>query len=243
LLMPVTWITISLFLALFSKNARIKKKSLYTGLILLLFFGNAGILNQAFLLWEPPPVNLSELPNYEVGIVLTGVMNHDKEPRDRVYFHKGADRVIHTIQLYKIGKIKKIFITGGSGRVTGEKISEAPELKKVFLLCGVPDSAIILESNSRNTRENALFSKRVLDSLGITGKKLLITSAFHMPRSKGCFDRVGLKTDIFPTDYYGGTMTLTPDVWLIPNEKTYGGWHILIHEWIGYAMYKLMGYA
>jgi uncharacterized SAM-binding protein YcdF (DUF218 family) len=241
--MPATWIAGSLLLAVFSRNEKRKKAALYTGLFLFLFFGNAGIMNQAFLAWEPEPVKISELSDYELGIVLTGVTNHDKEPHDRVYFNKGADRLLHTVQLYKTGKLKKILITGGSGRVTGEIISEAPEMKKVFLLCGVPESVLLVEPNSRNTRENALFSKKLIDSLGITGKKLLITSAFHMPRSKGCFDKVGLETDIFPTDFNGGKTTLTPDVWILPNEKAYGGWYILIHEWIGYAMYKMMGYA
>ena len=143
----------------------------------------------------------------------------------------------------QMGKLKKILITGGSGRVTGEGISEATDMKKVFLLCGVPDSVLLLELNARNTHENALFTKKMIDSLSIKGSKLLITSAFHMPRSKACFDKVGLETTIFPTDFSGGATTLTPDVWVVPSEKAFLGWHVLVHEWMGYIVYKLVGYA
>jgi uncharacterized SAM-binding protein YcdF (DUF218 family) len=243
LLMPATWIAASLLWCLLDKNAFRKKIALWSALILFFFFSNVWIVNQAFLWWESKPVLIKELPSYELGIVLTGVMNHDKEPRDRVHFHKGADRVLHALQLYKMGKINQILIVGGSGRVTGDIISEAPELKKVFLLCGVPEEAILLETDSRNTYENAVFSKKIVDSLGITGRKLLITSAFHMPRSKACFDKAGLVTDIFPADFSGGTTTNTPDVWLLPNERAMGGWSVLIHEWLGYIVYKLMGYC
>lgn len=243
LAMPATWITVCLAFAVFSKNDKRKKIAVITSLVLFVFFGNLAIIGKAFSLWEAKAVKISELPDYELGIVLTGVVNLEQEPQDRVHFNKGADRILHTIQLYKLGKIKKILVTGGSGKLLGEKRSEAPELKKVLLLSGVPDSVIILETESRNTHENAIFSKRVIDSIGLKGNKLLITSAYHMPRAKGCFDKAGLQTDIYPVDFYEiSSPELTPDVWLIPSERAYVGWQILIREWIGSVMYRLAGY-
>jgi uncharacterized SAM-binding protein YcdF (DUF218 family) len=243
ILMPATWIAACLLWAVFTKNQKRKKTALLLGLILFLFFGNQGIVYKIAYWWEPQPVKISELPDYELGIVLTGVANLEIEPKDRVYLNKGADRVLHTAQLYKLGKLKKILITGGTGKLLGEKFSEANELRKVFLLCGVPDSILILEPDSRNTRENALFSKRVIDSLQLNGTKLLITSAFHMPRAKGCFDKVDLKTTIFPVDFNGSLNPgWTPDVWLIPSEKAFISWFTLIREWLGYCMYWLAGY-
>ncbi|MGB4399127.1 MAG: YdcF family protein, partial [Daejeonella sp.] len=110
---------------------------------------------------------------------------------DRVFFGKGADRVVHAIQLYKAGKIKRIIISGGSGALVGKKVPEAEHLKKVFLFSGVPDSVLYIESESRNTVENARFSKRLIDSLQLQPKFLLVTSAFHMPRAMGCFQKAG----------------------------------------------------
>ncbi len=241
--MPAVMIAGVLSFGLLTKNQVYKKNSFRLSLLLILFFGNYGIVNWIYVKWESEPIEFTKIGNFDNGIVLSGVTNHDKEPHDRVYFHKGADRVLHTVQLYKLGKIKRIIITGGSGRVTGEKFSEAVDMKKVFLMCGVPDSVLFIETQSRNTRENALFTKRLMDSLNIEGSNLLITSAFHMPRSKSCFDKVGVGTTIFPVDYYGGNTTKTPDVWIVPNETSYKLWHIMIHEWIGYVMYKVMGYA
>lgn len=243
LAMPATWITVCLAYAVFCKNPKRKKIAVISSFVLFLFFGNLAIIGKAFYFWEPKAIEISKLPDYELGIVLTGVVNLEQEPHDRVHFNKGADRILHAIQLYKLGKIKKILVTGGSGKLTGDQRSEAPELKKVLLFCGVPDSVIILETESRNTHENALFSKKVIDSLGLKGNKLLITSAFHMPRSKGCFDKAGIQTDIYPVDFNGmSTLEWTPDVWLIPSERAYIGWQILIREWIGSVMYRLAGY-
>lgn len=209
-------------------------------LILLLFFTNLYLADKAFSLWETEPVPLASLKPYKTGIVLTGITLPAKSPEDRVYFGKGADRVLHTVQLYRRKLISKILISGGYGRISGVEISEAKQLQKVFINCGVPEKAIFIEPLSRNTSENALFSKKVLDSLNLSGENLLITSAFHMRRAKGCFDKAGIETDIFPVDYYVEDYFSIDKV--IPSEKALYKWSILIHEILGYAVYKLMGY-
>src|SRR5690606_14661246 len=156
---------------------------------------------------------------------------------DRVYFQKGADRLLHTVQLYKLGKIKNILITGGSGLVIGRQTAaEADQLKSVFLYCGIPEKDILIENQSRNTRENALFTRRTIDSLRLPGKFLMITSAFHMRRAEGCFKKVDLDVDIFPVDYYTKKRKFTPNILLIPSEGAMGKWATLIHEVTGYLV-------
>lgn len=213
------------------------------GLLLLFFFSNSFIANKVFHAWEEDPVSLSTLRNYNTAIVLTGVASYRKGHADRIFFGKGADRVIHTVQLYKLGKVKKILISGGSGALSGEKIAEANQLRLVFLFCGVPDSDIILENQSRNTKESSRFTKSLIDSLGINGEILLVTSAFHMPRSIGCFEKAGLKVDAYPVGFYSIDGEVDFEDLIIPSEDAINKWTILIHEIFGFWVYKVMGYS
>lgn len=193
--------------------------------------------------WEMKPVDIVKLQQYETGIVLTGVTKQKKEYQDRTFFEKGADRLLHAVQLYKAGKIKKILITGGSGSLVKRVSTEASDLKRAFLYCGVRETDIIVEDKSRNTRENALFSKKIIQEKHLQGKFLLITSAFHMRRAKGCFDKAGIQTDIFPVDYYTGDRKLDVDKILIPSSDALNLWTRLIHEITGYITYKLLNYC
>ncbi|MDP3467548.1 MAG: YdcF family protein [Daejeonella sp.] len=243
LLSPLLWVILIFFSVFFCKKPSAKKKVFLTGIILLLFFSNSFIVNEAFLAWEDKPIQLSGLKKYETAIVLTGVASNRKGITDRVFFGKGADRVLHTVQLYKSGKIQRILISGGSGAVLGVKIAEAGELRKVFLYCGVPDSSIILEEKSRNTTESARFSKKVIDSLKLGKDFLLVTSSFHIPRSIGCFTKAGISVIAYPVDFYSRDRNLDLETILLPSESAIGQWAILMHEIVGYLFYKLMGYS
>ena len=150
------------------------------------------------------PNRLSEVRPRQIGIVLTGTTIPLLQPEDRVYFQRGADRVTHTIQLYKLGLIKKILVSGGSGRVIRQDEPEANKYKKVMLMAGVSESDIILENKTRNTYESAVAVKKILDSLHFNSEDcLLITSAFHMRRSMACYRKAGLTLEPFSTDFYG----------------------------------------
>src|SRR6185295_19056991 len=110
-----------------------------------------------------------------------------------VYFGRGADRVTHTVQLYKLGLIQQILVSGGSGLLVREEEPEANKFKRAMVMMGVPDSVIMLENQTRNTYESAVAVRPMLDSLHMEAKDcLLITSAFHMRRSLACYRKAGL---------------------------------------------------
>lgn len=244
-LMPQVWILCLLIYGLVTKSQTRRKKTIIVTLVVFFIFSNNFLINEGLLLWEEKPILISSLKNGQTAIVLTGVANSQKSSADRVYFGKGADRVLHTVQLYKAGKVSKILISGGSGSLTGKNIPETDQLKKVFLYCGVPEANILLETQSRNTYESAQYCKKLLDSLEQEQEFLLITSAFHMKRAKGCFNKAGLETAIYPVDYYTADRrnALTPDSWLIPSSDAMSRWALLMHEITGYVTYKLMGYC
>lgn len=220
------------------------KKMLWIGIGLLLFFTNPFLSNLALLAWEPDFKSFEEIETHEIGIVLTGVTNLSKTAYDRTFFNKGADRITHALQLYRMGKIKKILITGGTGLNPVNPQSEAEVLKRFLLMTGVPESDILIEDQSKNTAQNAKFTRAFLEKNGISIDQefVLITSAFHMARAKGCFDKEGLKTVTFPVDYYSHEVKYDIPSLIYPDAESISYWHKLVKEWIGIAVYKATGY-
>lgn len=243
LAMPITWILLLVLVALFTRRKRLKLYLYRVAAVLLLFFTNPFFANEAWLWWEVPPVLMKDVGAYDAGIILTGVTNTTKSPHDRVHFERGADRVLHALQLYREGRIRKIIISGGSGALVARHATEAAELKHVLLLAQVPEHDILLEEKSRNTHENAKYTKELLQQHPELKKLLLITSGFHMRRATACFEKQGIRTDPFSADFTSKDRSFYPDALLVPQEQALANWQRLFREVLGYLIYKVIGYA
>ena len=244
LVMPLTIVCICLVLAIFLRNTKWKKIMLLAGVILLLFFSNNFIANSCMRAWEVDPTPYADMSPYDLGIVLTGTTMLFAEPHDRVFFKHAADRMTHTVELYQKGLIKRIIISGGSAGLVPDNHEEAVKMKATMVLMGVPSDSILVEIASRNTYESAVAVKPLLDSLRLTASDcLLITSAFHMRRSLACFRKAGVELAPFSCDFYSQPQHITLGVLLVPDVDAIVIWHKLAKEWIGLAVYKLVGYV
>lgn len=161
---------------------------------------------------------------------------------DRAQFYRSVDRLIQAVELYKRGKIGKIIFTGGSGRLLHPEMKEGNYIKRYLLYMGIPTKDFLIESESKNTHENALFTKALLDKENITGDFLLITSAYHMRRSLGCFNKTSINVEPYSTDRYSGPRKFEFDHLFIPEASVMYDWSKLIHEIAGYITYKIVGY-
>ena len=241
--MPLTWIIVFLCLALFTKKEKTRKRALITSTALLLFFTNPFLCNEAWLLWERAPTPIAKLEKYDAAIILTGFTNQEKSPHDRVYTGRGADRVLLPLRLYKEGYVKKIIISGGSGSLTKTYSTEALEIKKILVHAEVPATDILYEDRSRNTYENAKFTKELLKKHPELKKLLLVTSAFHIRRAAGCFSKQGIEADAFSVDFYTSDRSFSPERLFVPQEVYLYQWQKLLHEILGFIVYRIMGYA
>lgn len=242
LIMPLNWVIGLLLYSLFGKHPKWKKRARNWALIMLLFFTNHFICNLVIRGWESEVVAVDSLETYDIGIVLGGYSNFEIYPRDRYNFSKRANRLTQAIELYKKGIIKKMLLTGGSGSILLNERSEATEVESYLLLMGVKSEDIILEADSRNTHENATLTKKILDQKYPTASCLLITSAFHMRRSKACFEKEGMNFKAFSTDVIGERIRFTPGSLIIPNRDGFWRWEMLTKEWVGCVAYWLRGY-
>ncbi len=241
LISPTIWIVFFITYSLFTKIKIRKKRSLIIGVLMFFFFSNSFILSLFQSTIEVSPVKYESLENsYTYGIVLGGLATYDNI-YERVIFHPATDRLMQALDLYKRGKIEKILISGGSGAVIYKEKKEADILKNYLIKIGISKDDIIIESKSKNTHENALFTSKILAANNESVKYLLISSSLHILRAQKCFEKEGTPVDIFPTNYKIKQFN-TVGFYVIPSAEALSNWNMFIHEIIGLITYKISGY-
>ena len=234
LIKPTFWI-LSLMIAGILNNSR-RKLFMIFALITFLFFSNDFIFNIIVKKWEAPQNSITNFDKqYEAGILLGGFSDYDYK-KNKHNFKKEADRLIYTVQLYNQGIIRKIFISGGNGNLFNNNYKESETIKDFLIQNKIDSNDIIIENQSRNTKENAIYSANILDK---KNEYILVTSAVHMKRSILCFKNVGLKIIPFSVDNSISFSSNEIEYILLPRSRVLENWEELIHEIIGYYVYLL----
>jgi uncharacterized SAM-binding protein YcdF (DUF218 family) len=191
---------------------------------------------------EYPPVAVDQLPVSDVAVVLGGAIGQDLPPRLTSDLGPASDRVLHAARIFRAGKAANILVAAGNLPWLPAERSEAALIRDLLIEFGVPEAAIVLETQSRNTRENAV------NAAAIVGQRnwrtgLIVTSAVHMPRAVAVFRRAGL--DFFPTatdvqaihPFYNSPLDLLPDAEALAMST------VAIKEWLGLVVYRYRGWA
>jgi len=189
---------------------------------------------------QHPPRPIEALPMVDAIVVLGGALAYPLPPRREVELTDQADRVLYASRLYHAGKAPLIVVSGGT-MPWSQAGSEARIMQELLMEWGVPEQAIMTESSSRTTRENALFSKELLSSKNLESI-LLVTSAMHMPRALASFKAVGAdalpaSTDVTAMIESDGTLL----DWL-PSSGALDGSSRAIKEYLGMLVYQLRGW-
>ena len=244
LISPLVWVIILLIYSFKTKVESRSKKLRIFCIILLYICSNSFIVDECFRQYEPVTPDYDNIAGSFDGAIILGGIGTVDQRLQKLSFGWGADRLLQVLPLYYKGKVKKIIFTGGSGSIEFPENKEGIYVKKYLKSIAIPDSALIIESESKNTYENAVFTKKIMDSLNLKGKFLLVTSAYHMPRSLAVFKKAGY-TNITPyiTNKVSGLRRFSLDHLFIPNVDALFSLQLLIHEWLGYCVYKIRGYA
>jgi uncharacterized SAM-binding protein YcdF (DUF218 family) len=241
LLRPLVWIALVFIIALLTKNSRRKAMLFKTGCILLFFFSNPYIINRIMHSYETEPAQLPPTAHYSAGIVLGGFVAYNKED-NKGYFNDACDRFIQTALLYKKGYIDKIIIAAGNGYIVAHNFKEATFVKEALITLGIPGNAIYTDTSSRNTLENAVYTKAIIDAQHLQGPFLLISSAFHLPRAQRVFNKKNMAVVPYPCDFLARDISnnVIEDIFL-PSAGALEAWDLFIKELAGIATYKLTG--
>ncbi len=189
---------------------------------------------------EFPPVQIEKLEQADAIVVLGGMINTVSQFPERVELTGSADRLTDSILLFKAGKGKYVLFTGGSGIVFEQESKEASFAKQFLVSFGIPEEKILLESESRNTFENGLYSKKILEEKKLN-RIILVTSAFHMKRSVTIFRKLGMEVIPFPTDYRSLKTGMNWETF-VPSTGALDTTTLSIKEWIGIFAYEWQGY-
>lgn len=150
-----------------------------------------------------------------------------------------ADRLFASAELARRYPKARIVFTGGSANLVSTDAREADYSAPILENLGIPRERLILERNSRNTWENAIFTRQLV--IPKPGERwLLVTSAFHMPRSMGIFRKAGFDVEAYPVDWRMGGRD---DLFSFTNVGMdgLGRTDVALREWIGLVAYRLMG--
>jgi uncharacterized SAM-binding protein YcdF (DUF218 family) len=188
-----------------------------------------------------PPVAVEATQAADAIVVLGGGIGGPAPPRIALDLSDAADRVLHAARLYRAGKAPMVLVTGGAIPWLGSDIPEAVSMQALLVEWGVPGEAIIAESASRNTYENAVFSKQLLAEHGLR-RVLLVTSVLHMRRALATFQSAGIDAVPAATDY-----TVTYRDWrtvidFLPDARALSHTTDAIREYVGYAYYRWKGW-
>lgn len=143
-----------------------------------------------------PALSVEATPAADAIVVLGGALAGAHPPL-RPHFHLGgsANRVWHAAALYRAGKAKWVVVAAGNQPGSDGEQVEAEAIAEMLLVLGVPRAAMRLEMQSRNTRENAAYVRRIVEGLPARSI-LLVTSAAHMPRAIRTFSTIWTESTI-----------------------------------------------
>lgn len=148
---------------------------------------------------QTPELPAEALPSADAIVVLGGTLSPPATPESDANLSSAADRIVYAARLYALGKAPIVLISGGGG---GGDPMQAESVHAAALLSewGVPESALLTETESINTYENAVYTKLMLDQHDLQ-KVLLVTSAMHMPRALATFQTAGIDATPAATDF------------------------------------------
>lgn len=173
-------------------------------------------------------------------VVLGGALSPDvSHARDTVALNEAAERLTVVAELARRYPDARIIFSGGSGAVIFDERPEAEFALRLLERLGVPKGRIVAEDRSRNTIENARFS-RALAQPTPAERWLLVTSAYHMPRAIGIFRKAGFPVEAYPVDWRtrGTVDTFRPFPTMGDGLRRTD---TAMREWIGLAAYWVTG--
>jgi len=241
---PLGWVALLMLLALvwLRSKPRRAQRLLASALVLLLLTGwlplPHALIRQLEVQYPefPPQADVRDF----VGVIVLGGATESgyiAQAHTQPQVTDGAERMTATVALLQRNPALRMVYTGGEGELLGTGPSEAERARGFFESLGASGHRMRYEAVSRNTFENAVLTAK-LDGIDITQRWLLVTSAWHMPRAMGSFQKAGWNVTAYPVDFR--TAPSTP--WTEYSLRSgVAQWQLVLHELVGLLAYRLAG--
>ncbi|MCF6198352.1 MAG: YdcF family protein [Hyphomicrobiaceae bacterium] len=226
-----------------TRHVRLARKILSATIIILLVMGFSPLGNWLLIPLEQrfsaSPHN-DKMPAPYGIIVLGGSINTIVTRANKtVAINEAGERLFELAILARRYPKAKLVFSGGSGRILSKTMSESKAAQKLFTRLGIAPDRILYEDKSKNTWQNAQYTKTLIKS-SHRQRWLLVTSAFHMARSVGCFRKNGINIIPWPVDF----RTRGHQDKYRFFDRASQGWKrvdVGVREWIGLLVYRLSG--
>jgi uncharacterized SAM-binding protein YcdF (DUF218 family) len=228
-------------LLLRSRSARLGKRLVALGAVLFVVLGPSPVPNWLLLPLEQRFPEWTDDGRPLAAIVVLGgaIETGTSAERGQLALNEAGERMIAMGDLARRYPALPVVFTGGAGSPVDGDVTESEVVEPHVAEFGLAPGRILFERRSRNTVENALFTKEML-GLKPGDRVLLVTSAFHMARSIGLFRGAGYDVVAYPVDF----RTRGPgDAWR-PFTAAGDGLKrtdLAVREWIGLAAARLLG--
>jgi uncharacterized SAM-binding protein YcdF (DUF218 family) len=237
---PLTFITLLICVGGALRRLRAGRMLCGTGIVLLALLGFLPIGHDMLATLENKFPEMANFPKKVDGIIVLGgaIELRTSVARHQVQLNENAPRITEMIYLAKLYPDAKIVFTGGDGNLSKTSSNESIELYNLLKDIGFNPSRILFEGESRNTFENMQFSKDLVKPKeGETW--ILVTSAYHMPRSYAIFTSNGWNVLPYTAGYFtDGTLRFTPNLEVLGNMYKF---QVAAKEIIGIMAYTLTG--
>ena len=181
------------------------------------------------------PIPITSIKENDAIVVLSGMLHQVGDENYNTYEFSDPDRFFGGLDLIKENKSDKIIFTAGQLPWTDNWEPEGLILKNKAISLGVPQAKILVTENVKNTYEESVAVTKLIPN---NSSLILVTSAFHMHRSKYLFENQGFKVIPFPVDFKTSNTKLSI-LSFLPNIGSIGGTSLYIRENIGRLYYKL----
>ena len=207
-------------------------------LLILLVSSNTYVGNYLFSTLEDPykPLSMNSINESDAVVVLSGMINQVGKKENIKYEWLDPDRFFAGVKLIKNNKSKLLIFTAGQLPWTKEWRAEGDILKDKAIEFGIDKNKILVSETVKNTYEESL---KILQLIPRGSSIILITSAFHMKRSKFLFEKQGFKVNPFPVDFKISNNDLTI-LDIIPSLSAMKKTSLFIRENIGRLYYKII---
>ena len=223
-----------------------KRQALFTGGLALFISVIGGTKLPAYLLstLERPYIvkDLSAVPECDAVVVLGGGHSFVSSGTFQIELHSAADRILIAAELVRLGKGQALVTSGGGFWKNGKQVGEGV-LVKNWLETWKPFEQPIYDLGiNRHTRDEAVNAKALAEQYG--WKKIaIVTSSWHMRRSKALFDQVGLEVVPVGGDLEGASaMENMWPFYPVPHIAGFDHLSQYMHEQIGWIYYSLRGW-
>jgi uncharacterized SAM-binding protein YcdF (DUF218 family) len=226
----------------YGRHARFGRGLALTAILILLALATLPLRGVLLVPLEDrfPQPSADLQPPYGI-VVLGGAINDSMSAvRRQTIFDEGGERITEAVILAKRFPQARVVYTSGTNSVFGGSSNEAARARDLMVAMGVARDRITIEDKARNTEENASFTAAIVHPEP-SQRWAVVTSAFHMPRAMGVFEKAGFHPIAYPVSYYTTGRwgdDLRPTLDPMGNLKTF---MLAAHEWIGLAAYWASG--